>query len=554
MRLAKPVHLLFAAATAATLVLTSCGSDSGSGSDAGGSGAGSGKPKAGGSLTYALDVEPTCFDLQVNQQGITGDIERGVVDSLVTVDAKGVFHPWLATSWEVASDLKTYTFKLREGVTFTDGTPFDAAAVKANFDRIVDKKTKSQYAATLLGPYTGTDVVDAHTVKVNFSKPFAPFLQGASTPNLGFYSTRSLSRGPDALCAGGSAIVGTGPFVFSSYTKGQSVVLTKNPKYNWAPQQAAHTGAAYLDKVTFRFLTEDTVRVGAVTSGQVDVATSIPPSDTKTVEADKGLQIRKVEDAGGAYNVYLNTAHGPLDDVRVRRAIQLGADVDQAVKTVYFGQYARAWSPLTPATPSYDKTLTNAIAFDPTAAGKLLDEAGWTGRDGQGYRTKDGKRLTVNWPWNPPHTREQREVVAQAIQADLKKIGVEVTRPALDIGAYVSLALNGNYDLYDFSWTRFEPDILRGFFNSASLPATGGQNAANLKDPQVDTWTEAGAATLDRAKRDDLYGKVQHRVVVDDAVVLPIYIPTKLVAIATDVSGLTVDPNGKPLLFDTWRS
>lgn len=552
MRLTRPARTILIAVAAVTAVsLAACGSDSTNDT----SETGAGTPKAGGSLAYALDVEPTCFDLQVNPQGVTGDIERGVVDSLVAVDKNGKFHPWLATSWEAAPDLKSYTFKLRDDVKFTDGTPFDAAAVKANFDRIIAKETKSQYAATLLGPYTGTDVVDAHTVKVNFSKSFAPFLQGASTPNLGFYSPKSLTKGADALCAGGTAIIGTGPFVFSTYTKGQSVVLKRNPDYNWAPQdQAAHTGAAYLDEVTFRFLTEDAVRVGAATSGQVDIATSIPPSDIQGVEADDSLGIETIQDPGGAYSVFLNTARAPLDDVRVRRAVQLGADVSKAVETVYFGRYERAWSPLTPSTPSYDPTLENSIEFDPAAANKLLDEAGWTGRDSEGYRTKDGKRLKIDWPWNPPHTREQREVLAQAIQADLKKIGVEVTRQSLDIGAYVTLALNGEYHLYDFSWTRFEPDILRGFFNSASSPSTGGQNAANLDNPEVDEWTETAAATLDQAKRDELYAKVQHQVVEEDAAVLPLYVPTKLVAVAKDVQDLKVDPNGKPLLYDVWRS
>ncbi|MCM3884782.1 ABC transporter substrate-binding protein [Frankia sp. R82] len=551
MRLARPARLtLITTATVATLALSACGSSSGSD---GGTAAGA-APKAGGTVTYALDVEPTCFDLQVNPQGITADIERGVVDSLVTVDAKGAFHPWLATSWKVAPDLKSYTFTLRDGVRFTDGTPFDAAAVKANFDRIADPKTKSQYAATLLGPYSSTEVIDPHTVKVSFTKAFAPFLQGASTPSLGFYSPKSLTRGPDALCAGGSSIIGTGPFVFTSYTKGQSVTLTKNPAYNWAPQQSTHTGAAYLDKVVFRFLTEDPVRTGAVTSGQVDIATSIAPSDIRTVEADKNLSIRKLQDPGGSYAIYLNTTRGATADVKVRQAIQLGTNLDQIIKTVYFGQYQRSWSPLTPSTPAYDASLENSLKFDPTKAGKLLDEAGWTGRDAQGYRTKNGKRLTVDWPWNPPHTREQRAVVAQGIQADLKKIGIEVSHPALDIGAFVALAGTGQYDLYDFSWTQSDPDILRGFFNSASTPATGGQNAANLKDPQVDEWTEAGAATLDKAKRTELYAKVQRQVVLTDAAVLPVYVPTKLVVVSDKVSGLTVDPNGKPLLYDLHRA
>ncbi len=135
----------------------------------------------------------------------------------------------------MSDDLKTFTFHLREGVKFTDGTPFDAQAVKVNFDRIVDPATKSQYASSLLGPYTGTTVVDDHTVTVRFSSPVASFLQAASTPYLGFYSPGRDQEVRRQAQRRRSGDVGTGPFKFTGYTKGQSVTLTRNPDYDWRP-------------------------------------------------------------------------------------------------------------------------------------------------------------------------------------------------------------------------------------------------------------------------------------------------------------------------------
>ncbi|MFE0465204.1 ABC transporter substrate-binding protein [Kitasatospora sp. NPDC058965] len=535
-----------AAVAAAVLLLAACGAGgAGTASDA------AGKPVSGGSLTYATDVEPISFDIHVSQQDITGAIQRNVFDSLVHQDATGVFQPWLATSWELSADKKSYTFHLREGVKFTDGTPFDAEAVKVNFDRIVAKDTKSQYAASLLGPYTGTEVIDPHTVKVNFSEPFVPFLQAASTPYLGFYSPKTIKENGPRLGAGGPADVGTGPFVFTSYTKGQSVVLTRNPDYDWAPE-GDHQGPAYLDKLTIRFLTEDSVRIGALNSGQLQVADPVPPADVKTVQADPRLKTLSTDAPGANYALVLNTSKAPLDDLKVRQAVQRGIDLDTDVKSVYFGVYKRAWSPIAPTTPDYDKALEGSWPYDPAAANKALDDAGWTGRDGDGYRTKNGQRLTLEWPLPPQeYVREQRDTLGQAIQADLKKIGIEVTRPRQDIGTYIANVYGGKEHIADYSWARFDPDVLRLYFNSASQPAKGGQNATFYQDAQLDEWTNTGKGTLDGTVRQDVYEKTQQRAV-DLALIVPLYVRTDTVGYSSQVHGLKADPNTWLDFHDTW--
>ncbi|MGW0857287.1 ABC transporter substrate-binding protein [Streptomyces sp. NPDC002690] len=530
------------------LLLSACSS----GGDTTAEAAGSGKPVAGGTLTTAVDTEPVSWDIHASTQDVTAEIARGVFDSLVSQDSDGKFHPWLATKWEVAEDFKSYTFHLRDDVTFTDGSKFDASVVKANFDHIVAKETKSLYAANLLGPYTGTDVIDPRTVKVNFSKAFAPFLQAASTTYLGFYSPEALKAGAGKLAAGGPADVGSGPFVFSAYTKGQSATLTRNPDYAWAPETATHTGAAYLDKVVVRFLPTASVRAGALTSGQVQVAKAIPPQNVTTLKATPGLRLISRANPGGNYNLWLNGSLAPLDDVRVRKAIQRGIDVEQDVKTVTFGQYPRAWSPISPTTPNYDKSLEGSWPYDPKLSAQLLDEAGWTGKDAEGYRTKAGKRLTVQWPQlSIQATREGRDVLGQAVQADLKKIGVEVERPNLDIGTYNTQVYGGKANIIDLSWPRFDPDVLWLFFNSGSAPAKGGINATFLTDPSFDTWTDQGRSTLDEKTRADVYPKVQQRGI-DLAVVVPLYTQVSLVGQSDKVKGLTFNASNWLTYYDAW--
>ncbi len=544
----------FGVAAALALFATACSSGTSSSGSSGSSGSATPSTAAvrGGSVTYAVDTEPTSWDIHISPQDITGELQRNVFDSLVFEDSSAVFHPWLATSWEIAPDLKSYTFHLRQDVKFHDGTTFDASAVKVNFDRIAAPATKSQLATSLLGPYTGTDVLGPYTVRVNFSAPFEPFLQAASTAYLGFYSPKAIAANANSFAAGGTADIGTGPFLFTSYTKGESALYSRNPHYNWAPATSAHSGPAYLDTLTIRFLSEDSVRVGALTSNQVQAARSIPPANVAAVSAAGGLSVLHRADPGGVYNIFLNASIAPLDDINVRKAVQRGINVGTDVQAVYFGQYGRAWSPLSPTTPDYDASLANSWPYDPDLAGELLDKAGWTGRDSAGYRTKDGKRLTIDWPLLPAqYVTDQREVLGQAIQADLQKIGLQLTRPVYDVGTYVELAYGGKENLLDNAWARFEPDVLWLFFNSASAPAEGGQNATFFKDALLDKWTNEGRETLDKSTRESVYAQVQQRVI-DLALVVPLYVPESIFGVSQRLQGVAVDPAAWLLFHDAW--
>jgi peptide/nickel transport system substrate-binding protein len=503
---------------------------------------------SGGHVTFATDKEVDCFDPHVSQADVTGVVLRNVYDSLVVQRKDGTFGPWLATRWSISPDGRSYTFTLRKDVTFTDGDAFDAKAVKENLDRIADPKTKSKFAIALLGPYAGSDVVAPDTVRVRFKQRFAAFLHSASTTYLGFHSPGSIKEHGSSLCAS-DAQVGTGPFALTAYTRGQGLTLQRNADYDWAPATAAHHGAAHLDRIDVRFIADPTVRVGGVKSGQIDLVDFVPPDQVEALGPASGVSVQSTATPGLGYTYFLNTEDPPFSEKDLRLAVQKAFNLDAAVKAVYFGRYDRAWSVLTPPTLGYDATLKGTWGYDPKGAAALLDQAGWTGHDSDGYRTKDGRRLSTRLLYVPEYTSEDRASLDQALQADLKKAGIELKLVPMDSAAYEPVRNAGKYGLIGFAWGGGDPDLLRTLFDSSQLFDDGGANASRLRDPEVDSWLRSAAASTDNAVRKADYAKVQQRLI-GDGVALPTGVPRRQIAVRDRVKGLAFDANGWPLFYD----
>ncbi|GHJ38962.1 ABC transporter substrate-binding protein [Streptomyces sp. TS71-3] len=526
--------------------LSACSADDGAAE------AGDGTPQDGGTVTFATDVEPEILDPHVSPADIAGAVMRNVFDSLVAQDDKGDFSPWLATSWNVSDDGKAYTFALRRDVTFSDGTPFDAHAVKANFDRIVAPATKSQYAAKLMGPYDRTEIVDAHTARVHLKEAYGSFLHAVSTTYLGFYSPRTLSAHPDELAAGSRYSVGTGPFKLVSRVKGQRLVFERNQGYEWPPPATRTTGRhPHIDKLVVSFLPENATRLGAVTSGQADIADAVPAGRVSTLKSDTSLSIRGHDSPGIVYEYYFNTERTPFHERDARLAVQYAVDTEAITKAVFAGQYDRAWSPLSSVTPGYDALLQGTWRHDPKKAGQLLDGLGWTGRDKDGYRTRGGRRFSVTLLFQPQYTKTEQQTYDTAVQDQLKKVGIELKLVPLDVGAYAPRRNEGDYDMIAFAWGGADPDLLRNVFHSESQLADGGANGSRVRDAAIDGWLDQAKASQDRAARDELYAKVQRRVI-EQGFALPAYVGTRQMAVSDRVEGVTFDASAWPLFHDAW--
>ncbi|WP_194419848.1 ABC transporter substrate-binding protein [Microbacterium abyssi] len=480
------------------------------------------------------------MDPQTSQLDVSSMVQRVVLDSLVFQEADGSFSPWLASDWTVSDDSTTYTFELRDDVTFHDGEPFDAEAVKANFDRIVDPETASAQAASMLGAdfYEGTTAIDEYTVEVKFSQPYSPFLQAASTAQLGFYSPAVLESSADQLKAGGPGVnVGTGPFELTEYTPDQELVYTRNPDYAWGPDGAE---AAKFETLRVEILPEASVRAGVVESGEADLASNIPPN--LAVEMPDTLTVDSVEYPGLPYSLYLNEKYGVFADEKVRQAFARGIDIDAAVEEIYFGQFPRAWSILGSTTPGYDASLEGSWPFDQDAANALLDEAGWTERDSDGIRMKDGERLSARWiAWTP--VPDDKAALGNAIQSDLAEIGFEIEREVLEPGAYNAQYEPKTFDLTDWGFSGVDGDLLR-----SHLHTDGFQNASQVTDPEIDALLEEGISTSDVDARAAIYQQLQQWNAEYTAIV-PLYSPSLITASNDTVSGLEYDLYGRPLFY-----
>ncbi|MCW3494686.1 ABC transporter substrate-binding protein [Microbacterium sp. SSM24] len=507
-------------------------------------GASPGEESSDGEVVWAIEganLSAGHMDPQTSQLDVSAMVQRAVLDSLVFQESDGTFSPWLAEDWEIEDDGASYVFTLRDDVTFQDGEPFDAEAVKANFDRIADPETASAQASSMLGGefYAGTEVIDEHTVRVSFTQPYSPFLQAASTALLGFYSPAVLESSADQLKAGGPGItVGTGPFELTEYTPDQEIVYTRNDDYAWGPHDG---GAAQFETLRVEILPEASVRAGVVESGEADLASQLPPN--LAADLDEALTVDAQEYPGLPYSLYLNEKYGVFADQKVREAFSRAIDIDTAVEEIFFGQFPRAWSILGSTTPTYDASLEGTWAFDPAAAEALLDEAGWTERDSEGYRTKDGERLSARWiAWTP--VPDDRAALANAIQSDLKAVGFELVREVLEPGAYNEQYGPKTFDLTDWGFSGVDPDLLR-----SHLHTDGFQNASQVSDADLDALLERGVSTSDTQERADIYGDVQQWNA-DHVAIVPLYSPSLITAVSDGVDGLAYDLYGRPLFYD----
>ncbi|SDL81774.1 ABC transporter substrate-binding protein [Nonomuraea jiangxiensis] len=533
----KTLALLLTAAT----LLAGCGST-------GASSPGGGAPKAGGTLVLGENgQEPPCLDPHGNASSDGPVATVPVADSLVWFDADGTIEPWLADSWNVSDDGLTYTFKLRHGVKFHDGAVWNAEALKLNFEHMKDPATKSPLAAAYIAPYEDSKVVDEYTLEVRLSSPYKPFLDILSQGYLGMISPKQIKEAPQTIC---EHPIGSGPFIFDKWTKGQSITYHRNPDYNWGPKGAKHTGPAYLDKLEIRFLAEDATRYNALASGEVDAIDFTPPQNVEDVKANPELGFLSAIRPGHPMSFWLNTSRPPFDDVKVRQALLAAVDRESIIKGVSFGQYDVAQGFVTSSTPGYAAALEGSIAYDPAKAGGLLDEAGWTGRDKDGIRTKDGKRLVAYFPIAANFPAQRMQIAVQT-QAAARKIGLDIQLQTPPEQELTDRSNKGDYDMSSGLWATNTADVLWIQYSSENITTDKrrGQNVARLRDAQLDDLLERARQGENPAK---LYNQAQARLL-ELAPAIPFYDDPRPVAYQKKVRDLTFTPAyPSPYFYDTW--
>ncbi|MFJ9561350.1 ABC transporter substrate-binding protein [Streptomyces fuscichromogenes] len=524
-----------AALLTTSVLLTACGS--GSGDD--GSGGGSGQAKSGGTLTFAVGSDSGCVDPQQVGSNDTIYSVRQIVDSLTDQDPKtGKIVPWLAKSWEISADATTFTFRLRSGVTFSDGSKLTAQVVKDNFDAVPKLGALGTLAEGYLSGVKSTTVVDPLTVKVTFKQPNAQFLQATSTHSLGIESSASVQKSPQQKCSDG--VVGSGPFVLKQYVQNQSITLDRRTGYDWGSALWTKKGEAYLDKVVYKVVPEAGVRAGSLQSGQVDAISSVGKANEAALKGGQ-VTLQSRANPGVVFGLGLNNARPLLKDVKVRQAILAAVDRKQIADTVFPTGTRPATSVLAHTTPDYTD-LSSDLAFDAAKAKSLLDAAGWqTGNDG--IRAKDGKKLSLTITWFPNAATNQPAL--ELVQQQLKAVGIDVVLRQLPVTQFATTLQGGDFDVVWGNVTRADPDILRGSFSSQL------GNFYHLPASSLDTALNAQAATTDTAKRRQLVAQAQ-QLLVQNAYNVPVVELQTQLGVSKKVHDLEFDSGSRVQLHDTW--
>jgi peptide/nickel transport system substrate-binding protein len=516
----RPARALGAAAAAAVLALALAACTGGGSDDA----SGVGTPSDGGTLVYATgDAEPTCLDPHVGGNYPQALISTQYLEPLVGRDADGTILPWLATAWTVSDDGLTWDFTLADDVTFTDGAPFDAAAVQANVEHLQDPGTGSSTGYLAVQKVASVEVVDATHARFHLSAPDSALLESMSQQWTAMESPAGIARGTDANCA---APVGTGPFVVDSWTPQQQVELVRNDDYAGHDPQSDHDGAAHLERIVWRFIPDAATRYAALRSGEVQVIDNPQPDAIAAADADESGPIAHIDAPrpGSVNRIELNSAQAPFDDVRVREAFVRSADPEPGIETLFAGTATRSTSPLSSVEP-VAFSEPDLFRTDPDAAGALLDAAGWTGRDDAGYRTKDGQRLTVRFPVSTNQSVAAEQSLFEQIQANTKAVGFDVVLTPMDLSAWYGALGAHEYEAVSAPYTKVGPDVLRILYHSdGTVPAPSGYfaNHAGVTDPALDALLDQASATSDAAERADLYQQAQ-RIVLEGYSILPLY-------------------------------
>ncbi|MDM4761584.1 ABC transporter substrate-binding protein [Galbitalea sp. SE-J8] len=466
-------------------------------------------------------------------------VVRALADSLVDQKPDGTIVPWIAESWEINDDATVYTFHLREGGTFSDGAPIDAAAVKANFDRAVALGPKAVGAYPLLLGLTETKVVDPRTVEFDFAKPAAYFLQAVSGAVFGLISPNDLGKDPADLAKGEYA--GSGPFTLASYNPQTEIDLDKRVGYDTPSSIAEHTGDAYVDHLRLVEIGDASTRANQVADGEIQSAALIAFQDEARLSATEGVTLLPLKIPGLTETLIINQKSFLGTDAPAREAIQLAIDSKTIVSTVFGPSYGAGASAIGSGTPGF-ADQSGAIEYDPAKAERVLDDDGWTVGD-DGIRTKDGTRFTVrvpaigNWPG------------AELLQAQLLKVGIDLPLDKSDQATSSAALANGDYEADKWQMTRADVSVLNAVWNSNHTS----QGYAWASPGPLDELLDAQESAIDPGDRAAASAKVQ-QYLIENHWAIPLDDRAWTYAYNASAHGLRADGETKLVFYDVWVS
>ncbi|WP_456279505.1 ABC transporter substrate-binding protein [Bacillus sp. AK128] len=427
-------------------------------------------------LVVGLDDDPPQLDPHFSTAAVDRQVYHSLYDKLIDIDASLNFVPMLAEKWEISNEGKTYTFFLQQGVTFHDGTPFNAEAVKFNFERMMNPEAGSPRASEL-SAVESIEVVDELTVKVQLSTPFSPFLAALSDrAGMMVSPTAVQEKGEDFA----NSPVGTGPFKFLSRVKQDKIELEKNSEY-WG-------GEPSFDKIVYRPYSDENVRLTNLLSGDVSIINKVPPKDIESLKTNTDVTLSEAS-ALGFQGLYLNNKTGPFSNKALRQALDLVIDRDAIIKVALRDTAIAAAGAIPPGTWAYSDSI-KPTERNVEKAKEIMAEAGYP----------DGFEFTLKL--SPKPVEEQ---ISQMIQSMAAEAGITVNLEIVEFGAMLDDMDNFQFDAIRLGWSgRTDPDG-----NIFALFHTTGSINYGYSNPEMDALLEQARVETDQAARKEIYKQAE---------------------------------------------
>lgn len=438
----------------------------------------------------------------------------------------------LAKEWEVSEDGLTYTFKLQEGVKFHDGTDFNAEAVVKNFERwSAGAKDAFYYYNSMFRAedqdlITSVEATDEKTVVITLARPQAPFLKNIAMAAFGIASPTAFEENPDAF---GDNPVGTGPFKFVEWKRNHSITVEKNAEY-W------QEGLPKLDKIIFRSIPDNSARLNALTTGEIDLADGINPSDAQQIKDNADLQLIERPSMNIGY-LGLTATRAPFDNKLVRQAVNYAIDKQALVDAFYEGYANVAVNPMPPSVSGYNDEVTG-YEYNPEKAKELLAEAGYDGKEIELWA------MPVPRPYMPDGQK-----IAEAIQKNLADVGIPAKIVTFEWATYLDKASKGEADAFLLGWTGDNGDADNFLYALLDEDNIGSNNYSYYKNDEVHNLLIAAQSEVEEEKRNELYKQAQV-IINEDAPWVNLAHSTPLLAAKKSVTGFVPHPTGTESLHN----
>lgn len=471
----------------------------------------------------AVGVDPDTLDPALYTTTTIANIIEYMAETLIVTDKDGNIEPNLATEWEVSDDNLEYTLKIREGVTFHDGTPLNAEAVKWNLDRVLDPDVP----VAIRSPFVSieeVEVVDDYTIKLHMSQPFAPLMSSFSLETAAIVSPASVDMESNSY-ENITDPVGTGPYIFKERVKGERVVVEKNPDY-WGEEP-------YYDEVVFRIVPEAATRESLLLAGQVDMIILPPISDLPALRDNPDVEVLLAPSDRSIF-ISINNNDEVLSDPRVRQALNYAVNKQDIIDSVLFGAAEAVDAP--GAASLFGYCPQDPYTYDPEKAKELLAEAG----------VEEGHQFNFIAPTG---RYVQDFQAAQAIAGYLSEVGLEASPQTMDwpsyVGAITTVPEENNLDLHFLGWAPSYLDMAQQMvqFQSSQSPPNG-LATSFYSNPEVDELIDQAGQEADPDVRQDLYCQAEN-IIWDEAPWIFLWVQQFPIVYSTDVTGVSYHPTEK---------